>query len=202
MVASSNMVAEPFDGVASGAVLDRRPASYSHDSTCRRSHRHGRMISPTRQLPSTLAPGGTLARASTRAGLFLTSSRSSPRAPCSVRLTRDARSPREGAATGVGANRAICMRRRGIPEVSRRSCSIALDEAAHDLRTHDADRHHPGMPGGKAGAAGIVMRSPLRPSIPSEVNNFTHARNSSGSSSRKREPNKERFACVQNLVAR
>lgn len=41
----------------------------------------------------------------------------------------------------------------GAPSIGHFS-SLGLFEPADDFRAHDANRHHPGWPGGKTGAAG------------------------------------------------
>jgi hypothetical protein len=138
--------------------------------------------------PSTLATGGTLARVPfevSRAGLFLHPSRTSQGAPCSVPLTRDARSSRGSGFQSVGAKRANCMRdRRGasgrISGFPRRLRSIIFREAAHQFRAHDSNRNEAGLvlrsPVRKAGAAVNRRHSPAesRPPIPIKVDDLTH----------------------------
>jgi hypothetical protein len=106
------------------------------------------------------ADGGTLARAQShevpRAGLFPFPSRTSQRAPCSVRLVRDARSfSGLGLRRSVGANRAICMRdgRRRLTVCSAAAyLSLHFGEAAQEFRAHHANRNE----------AGLVLRIPTR----------------------------------------
>lgn len=148
--------------------------------------------------------GGTLARLQPdRPGLFPYPSRTSPRAPCSVLLTRDARSPRAGGLhASKGVNRAACMGEGEAFSGPLPSSSLRFREAAQKLRTHNTNRNQAlASLGLGRGAAGHVQRIPPRPSIILKADDLAHERHSLGSSSRKREPNKERFSCVQNLVA-
>lgn len=125
--------------------------------------------------------GGTLARASsTCAGHFPSSSCTSLGAPCSVLLTRDARSSRDwGLSVLRDANRAACMRtkRQGttIPCVPAAS-SLRFHEAAHQLRTHHTNRNQAlASLGLGRGAAGRVQRFPSRLSITVQSHNIAHS---------------------------
>jgi hypothetical protein len=134
------------------------------------------MVSPTRQ-PRRFASGGNLARAySTRAGLSRYPTRTSQGAPCSVPLTRDARSRRDIGAHCARANRAVCMRKgRGLAMPLQwlpLHFSFPFREAAHEFRAHNANRHQPSRL--KDGAAGRVQRTSPRLSIFLEVDDFTH----------------------------
>jgi hypothetical protein len=81
--------------------------------------------------------------------------------------------------------------------------SIVFSQPAHKFSAHNTDRDHAAPVRLGEGAAGLVLRNAQpRPSILSETNHVTHETHSVGSSSRKREPNKEQFSWVQNLVAR
>lgn len=148
--------------------------------------------------------GGTLARLpQIRPGHFPYPSRTSPRAPCSVLLTRDARTPRGGVlSVHEGAIRAACMGEGEAFSGPLPSSSLGFHQAAHEFRAHDSNADQSLRPGGMAGAEGRVLRNaPPRPSIILKADDPAHERHSLGSSSRKREPNKEQFSCVQNLVA-
>ena len=162
------------------------------------------MISPTRQSPRLLAPGGNLARAhSTRAGLSRYPSRTSLGALCSVLLTRDARSLRGRGRLCVGANRAVCMskRRGGFPQQApRRRCSLGFIQPANNLGTDNTDRHQPSRLGG--GAAGPVMRNtPPRQSILGQVNNI-HTKSSVGFVSCNIKPKRGLLRCLQRGFAK
>ena len=113
------------------------------------------------------ARGGNLARRNQiQPGLFLYPSRTSPRALCSVRLTRDARSPRAGGLHAKGANRAACMGEGEAFSGPLPSSSLGFRKAAHEFRAHDSNADQSLTPGGMAGAEGRVLRNaPPRPSI-------------------------------------
>jgi hypothetical protein len=151
---------------------------------------------PLRDKSLTPRLGGTLARVPPNAGHFLSPSRTSPGALCSVLLIRDARSSRVQGLHCVGANRAVCMRaRRDVLPVSRRHLSIRFREAAHQLRTHNTNRHQSLRLVWRA--AGIVLRTLPRPSIAPEVNDIIHKHSSIGSLTSTGETRRERLGCMK-----
>lgn len=209
VVGMMRLLCLPLAGRRSSAVLplsSPSPALRDSRSTLRivwRDFSPARHPLPPFGMANAPLRGGTLADAPS-VGHFLSPLRSSLGASSSVLLTRDARSGcGAGFVTKAPENCAACMgKRRGLAPWSRRSPSFRFREAAHQLRAHHANRHHASGERWGQGAAGRVLRNTLpRPSIASEINYLTHANNSLGSSSRKREANKERFACVEKLVA-
>lgn len=195
VVGMINLLCLPLAGRRSRAVL---PPFSLNFVACNRLA----MLSHSTRHPPCLASGGTLARViSIRAGLFPYPSRTSLGALCSVLLTRDARSLRGRGRLCVGANRAVCTEeRRGLAPWSRRCSSLRFREAAHQLRTHNADRHHAARLG--EGAAGLVLRIALpRPSILREVNH-THQNSSVGYVSHTAKPKRERLICLKKGLAR
>jgi len=139
------------------------------------------MNSPARHaspLYSVTAPplsGGNLAGAPST-GHFLSPLRSSLRAPCSVRLSRDARCPRMRGFHCVGFNRAVCMEAgRGLERpLARPPLPISsFFQPAHQFRADDTDRHHASGEG--HGAAGSVLRKTSPRLFPSlHTDDFTH----------------------------
>lgn len=144
-------------------------------------------MTPIRQTsPNPPATGGNLARIPSHevphAGQFFSPSRVLRRAPCSVRLGRDARSGRECGHDCKTANRADCMRAgRGLAKTRQRlplpNLSL-LHQSAHQFATDNANRNKSGSVQrfsglGEAGAAGFLPSSP-RPFPSLQVDNFTH----------------------------
>lgn len=126
-----------------------------------------------------------------------------------------ASSPRGRTLAGTpSAGLFLCISRRSLRERMGRQpynrllraaarLSIVFSQSAHKFRAHNTDRDHAAPVRLGEGAAGLVLRNAQpRPSISSETNHVTHETHSVGSSSHKREPNKEKFSWVQNLVAR
>lgn len=124
-----------------------------------------RHVLPLPDVTSASSPrGGTLARLQQiQPGHFPYPSRSSPVAPCSVILTRDARSPRAGGLTHEGANRAACMGEGEAFSGPLPTPSLHFREAAQKLGAHDSNRDQARASLGLGrGAAGHVQRIPPR----------------------------------------
>jgi hypothetical protein len=132
---------------------------------------------PLRETSLTSRLGGTLAGAPS-IGHFLSPSRTSTGALCSVPLTRDARSARGRGLHCVAANRADCIRKgqgastghwrgRSLPP-----SSIPFHDAPQHLCGNNSNRHH--ASGGAGGAAGLVMRTLPRPFPFLQVHNVAH----------------------------
>jgi hypothetical protein len=126
--------------------------------------------------PLQTADGGTWARI-THASPFYSPLPASQGAPCSVPLTRDARSGGSVGLHCVPANRADCMRdgRRHSTPLARglRRLPSIFHKTPHDFGAHNTNRHH--ASGGACGAAGRVLRKALPRFFPSsQVDDFTH----------------------------
>lgn len=160
---------------------------------------------PCKTMASVPLRGGNLARPfnlGVPPGLFLSPSRAFRRAPCSVRLSRNARSDRVRGLHVKTANRAVCMRtrdrRQTLWSVVRLSPSASLiHQLAHQFATDDANRNESGLvmrPGlCEAGAAGFLPSSP-RPFPSFQVDNFTHWDGLIGSLVRIRESKRGSYA--------
>jgi hypothetical protein len=137
-------------------------------------------VPPSARVVRAFSPrGGTLA-STPSAGHSSFPSRSFRWVPCSIQLSRDARSVR-GQGHCVTANRAICMRTRREHQPwsvgrSRPLSSTIFDEAAHKLRAHNTDTNQAGWvlrsPVRKAGA-GLPPAAQPRPPVFSHVDDLT-----------------------------
>lgn len=126
--------------------------------------------------------GGTLARNPVAAGLFYSSHRTFRLAPCSVGLSRNARSVTDARLGRIAtANRAGCMEReQGNPSVHGDPAlfSAAKKEPAHQLRAHHTNRDQaaatPHAAACRAGASGRVHSCPARLLVSADLYQSTH----------------------------
>ena len=163
------------------------------------------MNSPARHnLPSMAsAPsprGGNLASAPS-AGHFYSPSLCPPEVPCSILLSRDARSASDVGLDVLAVNRADCKRQgRGLDKPSDRlplpALSILFIQSAHQFGTDDANRHEARSVlrpvTRKAGAVGLLPVPP-RPLPFLHVDDFAHRGGSIRSLSRNGERPRRAF---------